>query len=294
MSRPVVASVAAPPGLQRELITPEGVDLRIELASASQRAGAFLIDCCLMLAVLIALTIGCFLVVIPLLGRPNGMAVVGVIWLLGSFLLRNAWFLAFEFGARAASPGKRAMGIRVVSRSGGRLTADAIVARNAMREIEIFLPLTFLGMEARGMDSWIMLLGLLWSGIFCFFPLFNRDRLRVGDLVAGTWVVQRPQRKMVADLTEALPDAGPVFVFSAAQLDAYGVKELQVLEEVLRGRKRETLRTVAERIRRKIGWVARHDETDAGFLEAYYAALRGRLEARLLLGRRRKDKFDAA
>ena len=294
MSRAAASALPRPTGLQRELITPEGVDLRIQLASASQRAGAFLIDCCIMLAVLIALTVGCFLLLIPLLGRPNVLSVVGVIWLLGAFLLRNAWFLTFEFGMRAATPGKRAMGIRVVSRSGGRLTADAIVARNAMREIEIFLPLTFLGMEARGLDGWIMLLGLLWSGIFCFFPLFNSDRLRVGDLVAGTWVVQRPQRKMVSDLTEALPDAGPAFVFSAAQLDAYGVKELQVLEEVLRGKDRQTLHTVADRIRRKIGWYARSEETDAGFLEAYYAALRGRLEARLLLGRRRKDKFDAA
>ena len=33
--------------------------------------------------------------------------------------------------------------------------------------------------------------------------------------------------------------------------------------------------------------------SDGAFLDAYYVALRGRLEQRLLFGRRRKDKFDA-
>jgi hypothetical protein len=49
---------------------------------------------------------------------------------------------------------------------------------------------------------------------------------------------------------------------------------------------------VAARIRLKIGWKASPDESDGDFLAAYYAALRGRLESRLLLGKRRKDKFD--
>ncbi len=34
------------------------------------------------------------------------------------------------------------------------------------------------------------------------------------------------------------------------------------------------------------------EEGEREFLDAYYAALRGRLETRLLMGRRRKDKFD--
>jgi len=37
-----------------------------------------------------------------------------------------------------------------------------------------------------------------------------------------------------------------------------------------------------------------YDETDLAFLSAYYAALRGRLENRLLFGHRRRDKFDKA
>jgi len=48
---------------------------------------------------------------------------------------------------------------------------------------------------------------------------------------------------------------------------------------------------VADRIRQKIGYV-QGEESDGAFLSAYYAALRQRLEARALLGRRRVDKHD--
>ena len=77
-----------------------------------------------------------------------------------------------------------------------------MIARNAMREIEVFLPLSFLGAQAAegAADSFLTIFSLLWSGIFLFFPLFNRDRLRVGDLVAGTWVVRNEKAGLSADL----------------------------------------------------------------------------------------------
>ena len=40
----------------RSLVTPEGVDLRVRLATASERAGALLIDLTILVAALIALT----------------------------------------------------------------------------------------------------------------------------------------------------------------------------------------------------------------------------------------------
>ena len=38
--------------------------------------------------------------------------------------------------------------------------------------------------------------------------------------------------------------------------------------------------------------MATSSEQDMAFLNAYYTGLRGRLESRLLFGRRRVDKFD--
>jgi uncharacterized RDD family membrane protein YckC len=279
----------------RSLVTPEGVDLRLTLATAGDRAGAFLIDAAIILATLVAMTL-LIAAGASAIGKDAGEFLL-MLWLVGAFVLRNGYFLLFELTPRAATPGKRALGLRVVARDGGRLTSEAVFTRNAMREIELFLPLVFLAASAAAgeqVDAAIGLLALTWSGIFLLFPLFNRDRLRVGDFVAGTWVVKAPRRRLAADLAGEGAARHHRFEFTAEQVAAYGVKELQVLEDVLRRRDKRTLKDVAMRIRRKIGWVPEPHENDADFLSAYYAALRARLEHRLLFGHRRKDKFDAA
>jgi uncharacterized RDD family membrane protein YckC len=288
-------AITPPQTFERELITPEGVDLRLRLAEASERASAFLLDAAIIVGVLVVMTI---VLVLALIGtKGKGSQAIVVLWLFGSFVLRNLYFILFELTPKAATPGKRILGLRVAARSGGRLTADAIFGRNAMRELEVFLPLSFLLVRARDVDAWIALFGALWCAVFVFFPLFNRDRLRVGDLVAGTWVVKTPKLKLLRDLATRdisnFDGGGRALAFTSAQLDAYGVKELQVLEEVLRRYDAATVRAVADRIRAKIGWIAGAGEGDGDFLDAYYRALRGRLEGRLLFGRRRKDKHDA-
>jgi len=284
------AAVVETPKRVRELVTPEGVDLKLELAEASERAGAFLIDAAVIVGTLILITI------------LTGFAAAGtkfktvepllVIWVLIYFLLRNAYFIGFELHTGAATIGKRVLGLRVATRNGGRLTADAVIARNAMREIEIYLPLSFIFAAPREqVDAWMTLAGLAWSGLFLFFPLFNKDRLRVGDFVAGTWVVRAPRRRLSADLAREDVEALG-FTFTPEQVDAYGVMELQVLEDVLRRGDRATLNAVTRRIQQKIAWTSGPEETDRTFLDAYYTALRRKLEAGLLFGRRRRDKFD--
>lgn len=269
---------------RRRFVTPEGVDLQLELGSGGARAGAFVID-----AILIVLTLVAMTVATAYLIRGDRSGVLAIIWLLGFFMLRNGWFVLFEMGTRGATPGKRLTGLRVVARDGARLTGGAVIARNAMREIEVFLPLSFLGMQAaKGLaDTFLTLFALAWSGIFLFFPLFNRDRLRIGDLVAGTWVVRTSRTKLAADLI-AVP-AAERRVFSDAALDLYGIRELQTLEEVLRAARPDALATVAAIIRAKADMP--DDGDDRGFLSDYYAALCARLERGLLVGRRRADKY---
>ncbi len=287
-----MASIAldanADPGT-RALITPEGVDLRVRLAAVSERGIALAIDLSIILGSLLALTIlaGSVLATLQLESLP----IAQIIWMLGFFLLRNFYFTLFECGRRSATPGKRIMGLRVVARDGAALSADAVIARNAMRELELYIPLVFLISRGEGIEAWIILAGILWCGVFMFFPLFNRDRLRAGDLIAGTWVLKAPKQKMLPDLASEKP-AEAAYAFTTAQLDTYGVKELQVLEQVLRVSEPTAMEAVALQIRTKIGWRPRGYETDKDFLGAYYAALRRRLEQRLLLGVRKRDKHD--
>ncbi|HEY1753438.1 MAG TPA: RDD family protein [Caulobacteraceae bacterium] len=294
---------AAPRTELRQFVTPEGVDLRLRIGSAGERAAAFLLDALFIVLALVALTLLTVFAfnAIGALGAAdvkNGLGeAMGIVWLLGAFALRNGYFVLFELSPRAATPGKRIMALRVAARDGGRLTAEAVFARNAMREIEVFLPLTFLLASGLGatdpIGGWLVLLGLIWTGGFALFPLFNRDRLRVGHFVAGTWVVKAPRERLSIDLLDAQGAlAADHYAFAPEQVGAYGIKELHVLEDVLRRKDRKTMAAVADRIRAKIGWRPREDETDAAFLAAYYGALRARLETQLLFGRRRKDKFD--
>ena len=135
---------------------------------------------------------------------------------------------------------------------------------------------------------------MLWSGIFLFFPLFNRDRLRVGDLLAGTWVVQRargearPRHRRVA---RAERRAAPHLQRRCARAST-AIYELQTLEEVLRGGDDDAIVTVAAAIRRKAGLP--DDGDDYGFLSDYYAALCARLEREMMVGLRREDKYTEA
>jgi len=280
------ASIALQDRFRRAFVTPEGVDLRLELASGGVRAAAFLIDVFIMVVLLILVTM-----LLAYMAVPGVEQVLAVLWLLGFFLLRNGWFSLFEMGSRGATPGKRLMGLRVVARDGARLTGAAVVARNAMREIEIFLPMSFL--VARSVegtaDTFLMIFSLLWSGIFLFFPLFNKDRLRIGDLVAGTWVVSLSKIALSPDLVGVA--ATHRRTFSDAALSLYGIFELQTLEEVLRLEQPEAIATVARTIRAKAG--LSDDGDDYGFLYDYYAALCAKLESGLLVGRRRETKWEA-
>lgn len=274
----------APKSLRRNFVTPEGVDLQLELGGAGARAAAFMLDGLAMLVVLIILTI-----VIGLLFTASKSTSFAILWLIGFFVLRNGWFVLFEMGGRGATPGKRLMGLRVVARDGARLTGGAVLARNAMREIEVFLPLSFLAMQsAQGTaDGFLVLFSLSWSCIFLFFPLFNRDRLRVGDLIAGTWVVRTVSNTLGDDLGAEVSRQRRTF--SEAALSLYGVYELQTLEDVLRGGRDEAIATVAATIRRKAD--IPDDGDDYRFLSDYYAALCARLERGLMVGQRRADKF---
>jgi len=279
----------------RELVTPEGVDLKIRLADGGARVGAFLIDIGIMISALIAASF----MLGAVLGESESFdkaEIVVVIWFLIFFFLRSFYFTFFEIRPKAATPGKMLMKIRVAARNGDRLTAPAVFARNAMRELEFFLPLSFLFSQSGGVGGLIASLGLLWSGLFLCLPLFNKDRLRAGDLIGGTWVIEAPRPILSDDL--AAPEArkhaskAEPITFTQDQLTAYGEHELHVLEDVIRKDDIETIITVAKRIRRKIDYTRGARELDRDFLAAYYAALRKHLESRMMFGNRRKDKYD--
>jgi hypothetical protein len=136
-------------------------------------------------------------------------------------------------------------------------------------------------------STWTVVAGVLWSLTLSLFLLFNRDRMRMGDLIAGTWVVMAQRAKLDSDITTAAE--ADAMQFSDAELSVYGIFELQELERILRGRDPRAMREVADTIRAKIGRpVAEEDDV---FLLSYYRQLKARLERGLLFGKRREDKY---
>jgi uncharacterized RDD family membrane protein YckC len=276
----------------RLLVTPEGVPLPLEIADAGQRAGAFILDLLILLGSIIAVSV--FLVYVAKSIPGQGINHVAfLLWTIGLFLLRNFYFTWFEARPRGQTPGKRALGLRVIARHGGRLTLDAVIARNALREVEAFLPIMLMisSLASHGYDTLILVCGLGWTAIFLFLPLMNRDRLRAGDLLAGTWVIRVPKRPLLPELSADVEENA----FTEAELDAYGVFELETLEQVIRQAHAPAVETVTATICQRIGrqhWSDEGGPRDLAFLQAYYAGLRGRLEQKLLFGKRRTDKHD--
>ena len=294
---------------RRTVVTPEGIALGFTVASRSSRAGALLIDLMIIGMAMLATTLLLIFVLFGTLQVGDGafeqkdaagrvLQSLAALWIVAMFLFRNAYFLFFELRPRGATPGKRMAGIRIAARDGAQLTAEAVIARNLLRDIELFLPAVFFAQASQGGgDTGMATFATLgWLLVFVAIPLVNRDRLRAGDIVAGSWVVEAPRAtlaKLLATGAAARDGTSVVtgarFRFGGAELAIYGEYELQTLERVLRDGREENLVAVAETICRKIGWEPGKGDERA-FLEAYYAQLRARLEKGMRFGKRKADK----
>ena len=279
----------------RMMPSPEGVLLQLKLAGHAERLVGLLIDLLILNVVLILIALG----IVSLLSIQVNYSTAVSLYILLTFFVRVGYFLAFEMLWQGRTPGKRMMGICVVDRQGRALSPIALASRNLMREVEVFMPLALV-LSWQGTDQLFFLAALSWLGVFLCMPLFNRDRLRLGDMVAGTWIVLTDRTALEEDLT-TFRQEGRVgkYRFTDAQLDVYGVSELQVLERLLRRedspRKDTAMYEVCQRIQEKIAWRDERRSLDsAAFLSDYYAALRAHLERHALFGDRRVDKHAVA
>jgi uncharacterized RDD family membrane protein YckC len=278
---------------RREIVTPEGVPIMVDLADYGERLSAFFIDWVIWMLAILAVFIPIILVI---MSAPAASAKIALsIALFLGFLVRNLYFVYFEIAWRGATPGKRAVGLRVIDRHGGPLLPTAVIARNLTREVEMFLPLGILltgGRNASGGFDWESLSLAVWMLFFAVLPAINRDRMRGGDLIAGTMVIALPKRALSSDLVEERLQ----FTFSEPQLRAYGAFELQVLEELLRRPglpdSKKVLSEVCDKICHKIAWTAPvPPDQVVPFLRDFYTAERAFLEREQLYGKGRADKY---
>ena len=142
----------------------EGIEIRLRMAGPMLRAGAYVIDFLIRGAVL---AVGGLIV--SLAGIAIGGKVASGVILLAWFLMDWLYPVVFEAGKRGATPGKRAMGLRVVQATGSPITLGQAVVRNFLRFID-------------GMPFFTYCFGLTSC-------LATRRFQRLGDLAAGTVVI---------------------------------------------------------------------------------------------------------
>lgn len=159
--------------------TPEGVELRLPLAGLAPRAFAWLID-------MFIKFFGFFIasIILSVLGN-FGMGLL----LIGAFLLLWFYDVLFEVFNHGATPGKRALGIRVMNTNGTPVGWSASLIRNLVRFVDT-LPGVYL--------------------VGCVSVLLSRRFQRLGDLAAGTIVVYQQKGYSASAATDA--DAIPVKV----------------------------------------------------------------------------------
>ena len=161
-----------------EAETPEGIVLELRPAGFVARFYAFLIDFLIRLGVLWVAV----MVTIPLGGLGVGLALILF------FLLEWFYPVAFELSRGGATPGKRAMRLKVVMDNGLPITPAASLTRNLLRTAD-FLPFLY--------------------GFGLLSMLLRKDFKRLGDLAAATLVVHQ-SRPAASSVLEQVQPMAPV------------------------------------------------------------------------------------
>jgi uncharacterized RDD family membrane protein YckC len=157
--------------------TSEGVRLRVEIAGAGSRFAAGLLDgIVLVLGLLVTL-----LVLSAAHALDQGATTEFLIGLLtgGTVLIAIAYHVIFHVLAGGRTPGKMALGIRVVSADGRPASTLAIVLRGLIQPIDVMLTMP-------------VSVGLILIGA-------TPRHQRLGDLAAGTMVVHDKRREWLRD-----------------------------------------------------------------------------------------------
>jgi uncharacterized RDD family membrane protein YckC len=170
-----------------EVISTEKVPFTYRVAGIGARFLAWLID----LGGVVLLLFAGYLMGGVLEARRSGMGLALImVW---SFGVQWGYFLLFEWLWQGQTPGKRVLGIRVISASGTGISFAQSAVRNIVRVAD--------GLPLLVIDIIPLLYGLGFLVAVC-----NREHRRLGDLAAGTLVVHLERK---ARAVQALPDAPP-------------------------------------------------------------------------------------
>lgn len=156
-----------------EIETPEQISLSYSVAGIGSRGAAAALDTLICIGVLVAFWLIVGLAVSYGGLKPDPTVVPSATWVFAVYLLLQfaiiwGYYVVFEGIWDGQTPGKRMMKLRVVRDGGFSVTFTASAVRNLLRAID------FIG---------VYLVGIVVA-------LTNDSRKRLGDIVAGTFVIK--------------------------------------------------------------------------------------------------------
>ncbi len=165
----------------------EGLSIRLAPAPIRKRIFAFLIDVSILTVIAYIYVFAAIFIGALLLGGTAGLMsslrgsagdlpmvlaiALVILFILGSLTIWHGYFCYYEH-KNGTTPGKRVLGLRVVSLNQGKLTWGQVIFRDMFRYI----------------DAWMILPGLIAM-------LMNDRKQRIGDMAANTMVVHSKERE---------------------------------------------------------------------------------------------------
>lgn len=185
--------------LERGIVTPEAVVLEFDTAGIASRALARALDALIQGALMLALV----MVAVGALGGQGWVALVLVI--VGGALIVLGYPIITEVTMRGRSPGKAALGLRVVTVEGAPISLRHAFVRSAIGIIDfLFVP--------GGLIAVVV-------------ALFSSRSQRLGDVFAGTMVLRERSAARPAMAVWFNPPAG--FESYTASLDVSAITDAQ-------------------------------------------------------------------
>lgn len=221
--------------------TPESIAFSYELAGIGSRFLAVTLDLLLQIVILLALVLG-----VAWMGAHSGSkpvhltgvaelaynVVIGILIFI-VFMIFFGYFILFEALWNGQTPGKKALGIRVVRDGGYPIDFSASLVRNLIRVGE-------------------MMFG--YYAISAVAAVFSPENKRLGDMAAGTIVVREARMDSPAAMLKEIREE-PVYAATAyvsGEERALVKRFLDRRDTLTAGRRVELARQIAERVRPRL------------------------------------------
>lgn len=235
------------------LLTPERITFEYPLGGPFRRFTAYLIDLTLIITLV---AVGFIASQLLALGSSSGMGLA----LAGYFVISWGYGAFWEGVFNGQTPGKRALGLRVVSERGVPITGAQAVLRNLVGAVDGMIPFCYLV----GLSS----------------MLLTRRFQRLGDLAAGTMVIIEERRPRLGLVQVVTPRLQPVLDRLPVRIAA-GTRLARALSDYVRRRHRfspamreEMAEPLARPLRDRFG-LAPTDSADAVLCAVYHRVFLG-------------------